>query len=112
MRHLPRNRPKSNAAYLAESRAKSEIEKTGSLPVPMHIRNAPTGLMKNLGYGRGYKYDHDFKSGFSGQDCLPDDAATRVFYEPRQTGFEREIAKRMAWWDEQRKKTGGGGAAS
>lgn len=96
--------PKSNSIYVAEGRLKKEIELTGSLPVPMHIRNAPTGLMKNLGYGKNYQYDHDAPDGFSGQDCLPEQAHTRVFYEPREIGFEREIVKRMKWWSSRREE--------
>jgi putative ATPase len=100
--------PKSNAIYAAEGRIRAEIEATGSLPVPFHIRNAPTGLMKQIGYGKGYRYDHDFEGGFAAQDCLPEGIGTRVFYEPKEVGFEREIAKRMAWWDKLRKEGGGG----
>lgn len=94
--------PKSNAAYVAEKKVKKEIAATGSLPVPMHIRNAPTRLMKDIGYGKGYQYDHDAEGGFSGQDCLPDRVAEREFYTPGPFGFEREIHKRMEWWDKQR----------
>jgi len=96
--------PKSNASYVAEKLVKKEIAASGSLPVPLHIRNAPTGLMKDLGYGSGYKYDHDFEGGFSGQDCLPDKLHSRVFYEPSPYGFEKEIAKRIAWWDKKREE--------
>lgn len=94
--------PKSNAAYVAEKKVKKEIAATGSLPVPMHIRNAPTRLMKDIGYGKGYQYDHDSEGGFSGQDCLPERVAEREFYTPGPYGFEREIQKRMEWWDKQR----------
>lgn len=96
--------PKSNAAYVAQGRAQQEIESSGSLPVPMHIRNAPTGLMKGLGYGKGYKYDHDFEGAFSGQEFLPKGVKTREFYTPGAFGFEKEIAKRMEWWAKQRQK--------
>src|SRR5690606_28113719 len=81
--------PKSNAAYMAQKRVNKEIQTTGSLPVPMHIRNAPTRLMKDLGYGSGYQYDHDAEEGFSGQDCLPERIAERDFYRPGPYGFER-----------------------
>src|SRR5690606_37612286 len=94
--------PKSNASYLAQNRVMKEISVTGSLPVPMHIRNAPTRLMKDLGYGKDYQYDHNAEDGFSGQDCLPDRVAEREFYRPGPFGFEREIEKRMDWWDKKR----------
>lgn len=94
--------PKSNAAYRAESAAKQEIAASGSLPVPFHIRNAPTSLMKGLGYGAGYKYDHDAEGAIAGQDYLPDSIRSKVFYEPGPYGFEKEIAKRIEWWEKQR----------
>jgi putative ATPase len=94
--------PKSNASYTAEKKVRREIESTGSLPVPLHIRNAPTSLMKEIGYGTGYQYDHQFEGGFSGQDCLPSGTAERVFYTPAPYGFEREIQKRIEWWDKRR----------
>lgn len=94
--------PKSNASYTAEKKVKREIESTGSLPVPLHIRNAPTSLMKQVGYGSGYQYDHQYEGAFSGQDCLPSGVAERVFYQPAPYGFEREIQKRIEWWDKRR----------
>lgn len=96
--------PKSNASYVAQKKVMKEINATGSLPVPMHIRNAPTKLMKEVGYGKGYQYDHDAEGGFSGQECLPDRVAERTFYTPGEYGFEREIKKRMDWWQAQREK--------
>jgi len=96
--------PKSNASYVAQKKVNKEIAATGSLPVPMHIRNAPTKLMKDIGYGKGYQYDHDAEGGFSGQDCLPDRVAEREFYTPGPYGFEREIQKRMEWWDKKRQE--------
>lgn len=96
--------PKSNASYMAQNRVMKEISVTGSLPVPMHIRNAPTRLMKDLGYGKNYQYDHNAEDGFSGQDCLPERVAERVYYKPGGFGFEREIQKRMDWWDSKRKE--------
>ena len=96
--------PKSNASYRAEKAVKAEIESSGSLPVPMHIRNAPTRLMKDIGYGKGYAYDHDLEGAFSGQDYLPEKLRGKRFYEPAQFGFEREIAKRMEWWDQKRRE--------
>jgi len=96
--------PKSNAAYKAEKAAMKTAGETGSLSPPKHILNAPTGLMKNLGYGDGYVYDHDVEDGFSGQNYFPDGMERRRFYTPRDRGFEREIAKRIAYWDKLRNK--------
>lgn len=98
--------PKSNAAYMAEKSAKSAARKTGSLTPPAHILNAPTDMMKDLGYGKGYAYDHDSESGFSGQDYFPDDMSRTRYYEPRERGFEREIGKRLAYWDKLREEKG------
>lgn len=94
--------PKSNAVYVASKLARAEIERSGSLPVPLHIRNAPTSLMKDLGYGAGYQYDHDQEGGVSAQEFLPEGLTQRLFYQPAPYGFEREIAKRMEWWDRKR----------
>ena len=91
--------PKSNAAYAALKGATRAAAATGSLMPPAHILNAPTGLMKDLGYGWDYAYDHDDPDGFSGQDGFPDDMARQRFYTPVERGYEREIAKRLAWWD-------------
>lgn len=96
--------PKSNAAYKAEKSARSVARDTGSLDPPRHILNAPTGLMKDLGYGKGYEYDHDSEDGFSGQNYFPDTMRRARFYEPGERGFEREIARRIAFWDERRRK--------
>ena len=74
---------------------------------PAHILNAPTKLMKNLGYGAGYQYDHDAEEGFSGQNYFPDGMARQRFYEPKETGFEREIAKRLNFWAKLRAKRNG-----
>ena len=91
--------PKSNAAYAALKAATRAAAATGSLMPPAHILNAPTGLMKDLGYGRDYAYDHDDPDGFSGQDGFPEDMERQRFYTPVERGYEREIAKRLAWWD-------------
>ena len=96
--------PKSNAAYRAEGAARAAARESGSLNPPKHILNAPTRLMKELGYGDGYVYDHGTEEGFSGQDYFPDGMERRRFYEPGDRGFEREIAKRLAYWDKLRKK--------
>jgi len=90
--------PKSNAAYEALSRANRAARDTGSLMPPKHILNAPTALMKDLGYGDGYVYDHGTEEGFSGQDYFPEQMTRQNFYQPAERGFEREIGKRMAYW--------------
>ena len=91
--------PKSNAAYLAEKAAKIAAKKTGSLMPPAHILNAPTDLMKDLGYGKGYAYDHDTEAGVSGQNYFPDDMKRQAFYKPVSRGFERDIQKRLAYFE-------------
>lgn len=90
--------PKSNAAYSAYNAAMRSAKETGSLMPPKHILNAPTGLMKDLGYGAGYAYDHNAEDGFSGQDYFPEDIERQNFYQPVERGFEREIAKRLDYW--------------
>ena len=96
--------PKSNAVYAALGAAKRAAQDFGSLMPPAHILNAPTKLMKNLGYGKGYQYDHDAEQGFSGQNYFPDGMARQQFYAPKETGFEREIAKRLEYWSKLRMK--------
>ena len=96
--------PKSNAVYAALSAAKGAAAEHGSLMPPAHILNAPTKLMKNLGYGKGYEYDHAAEESFSGQNYFPDGIARQQFYAPRDTGFEREIAKRLDYWAKLRAK--------
>ena len=90
--------PKSNAAYVAFGEAQRSSRETGSLMPPMHILNAPTKLMKELGYAKGYAYDHDAPDAFSGQNYFPDGMARRNFYRPVERGFERDIAKRLEYW--------------
>ncbi len=90
--------PKSNAAYAAFGEAQKAARETGSLMPPKHILNAPTRLMKDLGYGAGYAYDHDAPDAFSGQDYFPEGMARRQFYRPVERGFEREIRKRLDYW--------------
>ncbi len=90
--------PKSNAAYTAFKAAQKAAQGTGSLMPPAVSVNAPTKLMKQLGYGAGYAYDHDSPEGFSGQNHFPDGMARQDFYQPPDRGFEREIAKRLAHW--------------
>ena len=90
--------PKSNAAYLAWKQAKAAAQETGTLGPPMHIRNAPTKLMKELGYGAGYSYDHDAEGGFSGQNYFPDEMPRRQFYAPKGDGREAAIKQRLEHW--------------
>ena len=90
--------PKSNAAYRALSAAVADARTTGSLPPPKHILNAPTRLMKDLGYGAGYLYDHDTEEGFAGQNNFPDGMARQTYYRPVERGFERDIRKRLDYW--------------
>ena len=90
--------PKSNSLYVTAGKLNEIIDKTGTLPVPLHIRNAPTQMMKNLGYAKGYQYDHDFASGYAGQDFLPEAIKQQVFYEPTSRGFEKTIKERMAFF--------------
>ncbi len=90
--------PKSNAAYSAIKQAMAAAKGTGSLMPPAHILNAPTKLMKTLGYGAGYAYDHDQDDAFSGQNYFPDGLKRHEFYQPRDRGFERELGKRLAHW--------------
>jgi putative ATPase len=97
--------PKSNAAYQAYGEARAMAHETGSLMPPMHILNAPTRLMRNLGYGRGYVYDHATEEGFSGQNYFPEGVVRRNFYRPGERGFEREIKKRLEYWDKLRQRT-------
>lgn len=99
--------PKSNAMYTAYKSARSDARKHGELPVPMHIRNAPTGLMKKLGYGDGYVYDHDSEDHYSGQEHLPDKLAGTNYYTPTRFGFEKVIGERLKWWAERKDKKSG-----
>jgi len=90
--------PKSNAIYTAYAKVQKEIQETQALPVPLHIRNPVTGLMKDLGYGKDYKYPHDFPGHFVDEEYLPDNLKGRRYYEPTDFGFEKEIKKRIEWW--------------
>ena len=98
--------PKSNAAYMAIKAAQRSARETGSLMPPAHILNAPTKLMKQLGYGAGYAYDHDTADGFSGQNYFPDGMPRARFYEPKDRGFEREIGRRLEYWAKIRAERG------
>jgi putative ATPase len=94
--------PKSNAAYMAQKSAWRSSRETGSLMPPKNILNAPTKLMKQVGYGRGYQYDHDAPEGFSGDNYWPEEMEPQTFYSPVDRGFEKRIAERLAWWEERR----------
>ncbi len=89
--------PKSNASYVGIDAALAEVRKSGALPVPLHIRNAPTRLMKDLGYHRGYRYAHDYTEGYVAQQHLPDKLKGRRFYDPAGHGYEKNIRERMEW---------------
>jgi putative ATPase len=100
--------PKSNAVYTAFSAARKAAKETGSLMPPKHILNAPTKLMKGLGYGKGYNYDHDAEEGFSGQNYFPDGMERRTFYAPKGEGVEARVKERLDRWAEIRSKRGEG----
>ena len=99
--------PKSNAVYTAFSAVKAAAQEHGSLMPPAHILNAPTKMMKQLGYGKGYQYDHEAEDSFSGQNYFPDGMDREQYYVPKETGFEREIAKRLEYWSKLRAKKAG-----
>lgn len=90
--------PKSNASYKAYLKAKADVEREGALPVPKHLRNAPTKLMEDLGYAQGYKYPHEFEGHFVKQQYLPDKLDGKVYYEPTEHGYERHISERLKRW--------------
>jgi len=100
--------PKSNALYSAYKKAAADAQKTSHLGVPFHIRNAPTKLMKDLDYGKDYKYSHEFEDAYSYQNYFPDKMSEKTYYKPSKFGFEKEIKKRLDWWkklkEEQKKK--------
>ena len=97
--------PKSNAGYAAYKAAVKSAAQTGSLIPPAHILNAPTSMMKDLGYGAGYQYDPDTAEGFSGQNYFPENMDRHEFYTPVERGFEREIKKRLDYWTKLRDKS-------
>lgn len=90
--------PKSNAVYMAHKQVKETVQKTGYSQVPLHIRNAPTMLMKDLGYGKGYKYAHDYKDAFVPQSYLPKDLEDQRFYYPTDRGYEKTVKLRLEAW--------------
>jgi putative ATPase len=91
--------PKSNAAYRAQKAAWQTAKETGSLMPPKTILNAPTRLMKDIGYGKGYRYDHEEEEAFSGDDYWPEEMSAQSFYEPSERGFEAKITERLAYWE-------------
>jgi len=99
--------PKSNAAYKAMSAAWRGARETGSLMPPQNILNAPTRLLKDIGYGKGYTYDHDADEGFSGDNYLPEEMEPQTYYEPVERGFERQVRERIAYWNKLREERGG-----
>ena len=100
--------PKSNRAYVAFHNAKAVARETGSLMPPMHAVNAPTRMMKELGYHKGYEYDHDTEEGFAGLNYFPPEMERVKFYQPSRFGFDKEIAKRLDYWDRKRRERQGG----
>ena len=88
--------PKSNALYTAFGAVQEDVQRTEADPVPLHLRNAPTGLMKNIGYGEGYRYAHDYQEKVTDMECLPENLAGRAWYHPTDQGFEARLRQRMA----------------
>ena len=101
--------PKSHAAYAAQKAAWRSARETGSLMPPANILNAPTKLMKDIGYGKGYTYDHDTAEGFSGDNYWPEEMEPQTFYQPVERGFERQVKERLEWWDRKRRELRGQG---
>ncbi len=89
------SRPRSNALYTAYGAVQQDVEETAADPVPLHLRNAPTGLMKELGYGAGYQYAHDLEEKVADMQCLPDNLAGRSWYHPTDEGVEKRIKERL-----------------
>ncbi len=102
--------PKSNAVYVAQKEAWRSAKETGSLMPPMNILGAPTKLMRDIGYGKGYAYDHDAADGFSGANYWPDEMTPETFYRPTDRGFEKRLAERLSWWENERRTRRGDGA--
>jgi len=98
--------PKSNALYTAYGDVTQDVEQTSADPVPLHLRNAPTALMKGLGYGRGYQYAHDFEEKVADMQCLPDNLRGRVYYHPTSEGIEKRIRERLEEIKRQRSQSG------
>jgi putative ATPase len=103
--------PKSNAAYTAFNAALEAAAATGSVPPPKHLVNAPTRMMREMGFKEGYRYDHDWPDAFSGQEFFPAELTARgrpQFYRPNERGFERDIVKRLDYWAKLRARLGNG----
>jgi putative ATPase len=99
--------PKSNSAKVALGQALAAAQETPAAPVPLHIRNAPTGLMKQLGYGKGYRYAHDSPDAYAPQEYLPDQLRGTAFYHPGGLGYEKRVAERMEWWEKKKREAAG-----
>jgi putative ATPase len=95
--------PKSNASYKAMLEAAKDVQEKGTLPVPLHLRNAPTSLMEELGYGKGYRYAHNFPGHFVDQEHLPEELKGKKYYDPSESGYEKTIKERMRDWEETKK---------
>src|SRR5690606_24602429 len=100
--------PKSNAGCKPYTAASASAHETGSLTPPQNIPNAPTRLTKQIGYGKGYTYDHDAEDGFSGDNYWPEEMEPQIFYEPVERGFERQVRERIAYWNKLRKERNDG----
>ncbi len=98
--------PKSDAAYRGYTKAVSDIHAGRVHPAPLHLRNAPTSLMTGLGYGKGYQHAHDYEEAITEQTCLPEELAGSVYYEPTESGYEKTIKQRLAYFAELRKRLG------
>ena len=96
--------PKSNAVYAAYNAAAESAMQDAAEPVPLHLRNAPTSLMKSLDYGRGYQYAHDQPDAVAAMDCLPERLQGRQFYQPSERGFEKEIKRRLDGWKDVKRR--------
>ncbi len=96
--------PKSNSIYVTQGSVKEAVKRKGYLPVPKHIRNAPTAMMKKLGYGKGYKYAHDFKDGYVVQDYLPEELSGSIYYNPTMRGYEKTVKGRLDRWRELKRR--------
>ena len=96
--------PKSNAIYTAYQRVQKDIRELENMPVPLHIRNAPTPLMEDLGYGKDYKYPHDYPEHFVEEEYLPQNLGGRTYYHPTEQGFEKEIKRRLEYWRRKKKE--------
>ncbi len=96
--------PKSNALYVAYQQVEKDVRDLENMPVPLHIRNAPTSLMKELGYGKDYKYPHDYPDHFIEEEYLPENLKGRTYYRPTEQGFEREIKRRLEYWRKRKKR--------